>query len=536
MATTAPRGDSAGFVATRVRHAKRYAEVARLLLKHHSPDESPGDDAESLANDLESMGPTFIKLGQLLSTRNDLLPEAYCTALSRLQDDVEPLSTEVVTTVFEEELGLPPTDVFEQWDPVPLASASLGQVHRARLHSGREVVVKVQRPDARAIVEDDITALRELAGMLDGHTAFGRKVGFADLVAQFADTLHGELDYRREAGNLERLGAILESYELLIVPQPVNEACTTRVLTMDYIDGRKVTELTPIGRTDVDGDALMDQLFRGYLDQILVEGFFHADPHPGNVLLTNDGRLALIDLGMVATIAPRMQDSLVQLVLAVSEGRGDEAGRIAISMGRALDGFDAAGFLRAAQALVAQSTAGLADVEVGTLVSELCRVALDTGLRLPPELSLLGKALLNLDQIAELLAPGFDPSECVRDHADGVLTMRLRPQRGRLAATALESRQFIEELPGRMNKLLDAASEGELTIKVDAIDETELLRGLRLMANRVTMGLVLAALIVGAAMLARVDATIATICFVAAALGAFALLGAIALEGIRQRR
>ncbi|MEN3272492.1 MAG: ubiquinone biosynthesis protein, partial [Actinomycetota bacterium] len=522
-------------VTDRVRHARRYAEVARLLLKHGHPDEQ-SDHACALADDLESMGPAFIKLGQLLSTRTDLLPEAYCDALSRLQDDVEPLPADVVACVIEEDLGLPPTDLFEHWDDQPIASASLGQVHRAQLHNGHRVVVKVQRPDAAAIVADDMAAMRELASVIDGHTTVGRRVGFVDLVAQFADTMDAELDYRREAGHLERLGMILRDHDRLVVPQPVREACAQRVLTMDDVGGRKVTELTPIGRTEVDGDALMDQLFRGYLDQILVHGFFHADPHPGNVLLLDDGRLALVDLGMVATITPRMQDRLVQLVLAVSEGRGADAGRIAIELGRPLDDFDEPSFLRGAQSLVARSAQGMQDVEVGTLVSELCRIAMETGLRLPAELSLLAKALLNLDRIAQLLAPTFDPSRCVQDHAAEILQHRLRPHRSQLAAAALESRQFVEELPGRMNRLLDAAAGGELRVRVDAIDQDELLRGLRQVANRVTMGLVLAALVIGAAVLARVHSTLATVCFIAAALGGFALLVSILLEGMRQRR
>jgi len=157
-------------VTDRVRHAKRYAEIARLLLKHGHPDEEAAD-AAALADDLERMGPAFVKLGQLLSTRSDLLPTAYCDALSRLQDDVEPLPADVVTRVVEEDLGLPPTDVFEHWEATPIASASLGQVHRARLHDGRRVVVKVQRPEAAAIVADDMAALHELATVLDEHTA-----------------------------------------------------------------------------------------------------------------------------------------------------------------------------------------------------------------------------------------------------------------------------------------------------------------------------------------------------------------------------
>ena len=518
------------------KHLRRYGEIGRLLVKY-----GRGDLAEQagfeLADELESLGPTFIKLGQLLSTRPDIVPPEFAEALTRLQDDVEPMPFADIEAVFTEELGLTPDEVFERFDHEPLASASLGQVHRARLANGHEVVVKVQRPDARARVEDDMAAIGELAQLVDGHTDVGRRMGFAELVSQFRDTMDAELDYRREAGNLQRLAEIVEPYDRLIVPKPVLEATSKRVLTMDHVDGRKVTTLTPVGRTSIDGELLTEQLFRAYLDQILVHGFFHADPHPGNVLLTDDGRLALIDLGMVATVSPRLQDSLVRLLIAVSEGRGEEAGRVTVHIGRPLDSFDEAAFLRGASTLVAKAHgADIGDADVGTLVMELNRVAFECGLRQPPELAMLGKALLNLDQIAAQLDPSFDPSACMRDHAESVMRSRMRPSRERLYATALDAREFVEELPGRVNRLLDAAGAGELQVKVDAIDEESLLRSMRQMANRVTMGLVLAALIIGAAMLARVESSIATVCFVLAALGGFALVVSIAWEGWKARR
>jgi ubiquinone biosynthesis protein len=240
---------------------------------------------------------------------------------------------------------------------------------------------------------------------------------------------------------------------------------------------------------------------------------------------------------MVARIAPRFQDALIRLVAAIGEGRGEEAARVTIAMGRPLEDFDEATFVRGAAALVSKSHgAGMGDVNLGTLVMELNTLAVSAGLRQPPELALLGKALLNLDQIAALLGPDFDPSAALRDHAQTVLQGRMRPSRERLYAAALDAREFVEELPGRVNRILDATSNGQLRINVDAIDQDELLRGFRQLANRVTMGLVLAALIIGAAMLARVESDIATVCFVAAAVGAFTLLGAIVLEGIRQRR
>ena len=347
-------------LATKRRHLRRYADLTRLLVKYGRSDlvrdmraagfdgggsvaelaatddpsrDGPPPEAEELAADLEQLGPTFIKLGQLLSTRVDLIPEPYTEALSRLQDDVEPITADEVKSTFEDELGIDTRTAFAEFDDQPLASASLGQVHRATLRSGREVVVKVQRPGIRAQIKEDMEALAELADWLDHHTEHGRRIGFGELLTEFDRSLRDELDYRREASNLRRLAEIVEPYPLLVVPQPIDDFTTGRVLTMEYIPGRKVTSLHPLSRTELDGCELADQLFRAYLDQILVHGFFHADPHPGNISITADGRVAMLDLGMVARVPDRLQDLLVKLLVAVSGGRGDEAARLTMEMG-----------------------------------------------------------------------------------------------------------------------------------------------------------------------------------------------------------
>jgi predicted unusual protein kinase regulating ubiquinone biosynthesis (AarF/ABC1/UbiB family) len=502
-------------------------------------------DADQLADDLEALGPTFVKLGQLLSTRVDLVPPAYAAALARLQDNVEPISYGDVERVIEESLGVDTGTAFASFDRQPLASASLGQVHRAVLRDGREVVVKVQRPGIREQIRGDMDALAELARFLDEHTEAGRRFGFGELLDEFDRTLRDELDYRREATNLRRLAAIVEPYERLVVPEPVDDFTSTLVLTMDYIAGHKVTSLSPVVLVDHDGRGLADDLFRAYLDQILVEGFFHADPHPGNISLLADGRLALLDLGMVARVPTRMQDQLVKLLIAVSEGSGDEAARITVQMGTPLRDFDEARFVRGAADIVARNhRLGVGDIDAGALVMQLCRLSGDTGMRLPPELAMLGKALLSLDQVARSLDPDFSPSDAIKKHATAILESRMRPSRERLVAAALEAREFVEELPGRVNRLMDAASSGELRVNVDAFDEVELLKGLQKLANRVTMGLVLAALIVGAAMLTQVQTdsrlfgypSVAIICFLLATCGAVALLWSIAVGDRRDRR
>ncbi|MFP5327107.1 MAG: ABC1 kinase family protein [Acidimicrobiia bacterium] len=552
-------------IAAKGRHLRRYGDMARLLVKYGRSDlvkqmgleeidltASPGDggaepppDALELANDLERLGPTYIKLGQLLSTRTDIIPPVYAEALTRLQDDVEPITIEEVEQVFSDEIGTDTKTVFERFDPEPLASASLGQVHRATLRSGREVVVKIQRPGIRQQIEEDMEALTELAHFIDDHTEAGRRFGLADLLSEFHRSLIDELDYRREAANLRRLREIVEPYELLVVPEPVADLTTTRVLTMDYIQGKKVTDLGPLAQMEIEGRELASQLFRAYLDQILTAGFFHADPHPGNVTLGDDGRLALLDLGMVARVPKSLQNDLVKLLLAISDERGEDAADITIRMGTRLDGFDEDRFIRGANDLVARNRGrGMGELNAGSLVMQITQLAGETGLRLPPELAMLGKALLNLDQVARVLDPDFDPAAAIQEHADQVMQARLRPSREGTFAVALEAKEFMEQLPSRMNRLLDAATAGELKVNVEALDEDLLIRGIQKVANRITMGLLLAALIVGAAMLTGVEAgpellgypAVAIVCFILAALGAFVLLISIAWNDRRAKR
>src|SRR6185436_8068131 len=414
-------------------HLKRYKDVTRLFLKYgradlakavsldptlppdeHDPSLVTGEP-EQRAKDLEALGPTFIKLGQLLSSRSDLLPQPYLDALSRLQDQIEPFPFAQVEEIVCSELGVRLSKAFNDFDHVPVAAASLGQVHRAVLRDGREVAVKVQRPNIRQTILEDLEAFEEVATLLDKHTEIGRRIGFRDLVEEFRRTLLRELDYRREAFSLITLGNNLKEYRRLLVPQPVEDYSTSRVLTMEYVKGTKVTDLTPLARIDIDGRVLADDLCRAYLDQILVDGFLHADPHPGNLLVTPDGRLALIDLGMVVRIDPRSQEQLLKLLLAITDGRGHEAADIALKVGTVLETYDEERFRREVSDLVASArTAAAAQVQVGRIVLSMASKAVECGVRPVPELSFLGKALLHLDEVARILDPEIDPNQMVR--------------------------------------------------------------------------------------------------------------------------
>src|SRR5688500_16472944 len=266
------------------------------------------------------------------------------------------------------------------------------------LRNGRCVAVKVQRPNIREQVGDDLDALEELADFVDKHTEAGQRAGFAAMLDEFRRSLMRELDYLQEAQNLNIFRRNLAEFEMIVIPEPVMDYTTSRVLTMDYITGRKVTDLSPLARLEMDGERLGEELFRAYLKQILVDGFFHADPHPGNVFLTNSNRIALIDVGMIGRIAPVMQENLMKLLLAVSEGRGEETAEIAEQIGEKLPSFDRLTYTREVSQLVAQhQSATLEDIDTGRVVLEITRIAGNNGMRLPAELSLLGKTLLNLD-------------------------------------------------------------------------------------------------------------------------------------------
>jgi predicted unusual protein kinase regulating ubiquinone biosynthesis (AarF/ABC1/UbiB family) len=528
-------GDIAGVaLSLRPEHVKRYKDIAALLVRYERAD------AQALAAQLESLGPTFIKLGQLLSTRADLLPPTYVEELSRLQDRVEEFPYEEVVAIIEEELGVRVSSAFSDFEERPVAAASLAQVHRATMRDGRLVAVKVQRPHIDQRIADDLDAIAEIAAFADRHTEAGRRFGFEDMAAEFRQSMLNELDFRREARNLATLAANLAEFDRLVVPSPIEDFTTGRVLTMTYVRGHKVTALNPAVLADVDGEVLVSQLFAAYLKQVLVDGFFHADPHPGNVFLTDDHRIALVDLGMTARVAPELQDRLLKLLIAIGEGDGEQAADAGRELGdRRRDvEFDEKGFQRRVIDLVAdQQGADLGRLSAGTVIAELSRIAGECGLRPRPELTMLGKALLNLDEVARALAPRFRPEGVIRDEVSGIMRRRvmhsLSPSN--VFAATMDAKEFAEQLPGRVNKVMESLAEGRLNLNITGIDEDALMRHIRKVANRITMGLVLAALIVGAAMLVRVPTsshlfgypTLAIVCFLAAALGALALLVSI---------
>ncbi len=489
---------------------------------------------EELVEDLKEMGPTYIKLGQLLSTRPDLLPDEYLQALANLQDNVSPVPFEEVKEIIEEELGTRISKAFNLFEEKPIASASIGQVHRAELLSGKPVAVKVQRPGIRKQFMQDLETLDEMTRLAVKHLEKAKTYAIDEVFAELRRILINELDYQKEAQNLKTLKENLSEYEHLIIPDAVEDYSSSKVLTMEFVSGKKITSLSPLRQMENDFSELVEELVEAYLQQIINDGFAHADPHPGNIKFTDDNQIALIDLGMVARFTPQLQENLIELLLAISQSNGEKTAHILLKMSEMNEESQPKQFAKTVSDVIMESENSRAkDLQTGRILIQLNRLALSTHIKLPVEINILGKILLNLDQIVAMLDPDFDLRAAIQRNVHEIMRKKmlseLKPEN--FFSTLIESKHFLEKMPERMNRISENLANNEMKIKIDAIDEKRVTDGFQKVANRITLGLIIAAMIIGASMLMQIpsDFTIfgypglAMLFFILAAVGAIVL-------------
>jgi ubiquinone biosynthesis protein len=509
--------------ATRTGNLRRFSQIGRVLIRHgfgfvfdvrRERREKKGlqeflapNFGVRLRRTLDDLGPTFVKFGQVLSTRADILPDSVLAELQKLQDTVKPMPAGVAQAIVERELGAPVSEVFTRFDPEPLGSASIGQVHRAVLRDGEVVAVKVQRPEAPGRVESDLELMREFADFLDRR--FGRRI-FVDvrgLVAEFETVIRRELDYTAEAENARRF-AVDFAETPVVIPQVHLEYSTSRVLTLQHIEGTRFRDIRPLLLSPSERRRVASMGADAIFKMAFEDGFFHGDPHPGNLILTPQGELALLDFGMVGYMSRGDIEALSRLFIAVVQRDAAAALRGLESLGvrfaPEMRG-DLERDLR--EFLNKYSDLSVGEVTLGQALSELISLARRYRLQVPPVFPLLTKALVTAEGLARAIDPTINVYEVAQPYARRLLTERLKPE-AVLEATrelAFEYAGYVEDYPEQIRLVLQELADGEMEVQLEHGGLDELLGKVDVLANRVVFAVVTGALLLGSCMLGALN-------------------------------
>jgi ubiquinone biosynthesis protein len=460
------------------------------------------EGAREFRHALEKLGTTYIKLGQLLSSRPDLLPDAYIEELGKLVDDVPPVAFDQIQQVIGEDL---PGDVFVRVDPEPLATASIAQIHTALLRGGREVIVKVRRPGIEEQIQIDLELLRRTAELLERRSERAQLLQARALADELEVHLRAELDFVEEANNTELVARVLADYEDLVVPQVIRPYVTEKVLVLERIEGRKVD--AGHGLAAERAAELARQFFRAYVYQVTVEGVYHADPHRGNVLLTGDGRLALVDFGLLGRLDDDTRRNLALLLLAVAQNRADDVADLILGLSRTSLGSDEPGFIQELRRkLPRYHWRPLSGIRAGEALADLQRISFEYGISLPTSFALVGKTLAQADSIARALHPELDPIALLEEDSLEVMLKegerRLEPNQ--LFAWLYTQLEPLGRMPRRAGQLVSKLETGTFKVGVAPTDLSDFEHALRSTANRVGGAVIVASLLIASALLARV--------------------------------
>ena len=502
---------------------RRFSQISRVLVRHgfgfvfdvrRDRREKKGlqeflapNFGVRLRRTLDDLGPTFVKFGQVLSTRSDIFPEGILSELQKLQDTASPMPAGTAQALIEAELGAPVDEIFSSFDPVPLGSASIGQVHRAVLRGGEVVAVKVQRPEAPGRVAGDLELMRDFATFVDRRFARRVLVDIRGLVAEFEGVILRELDYTAEARNARRFAANFAGSPV-VIPAVYEEFCTSKVLTMEFVVGTRFRDIRPLLMVPSERRRVASMGADAIFKMAFEDGFFHGDPHPSNLLLTPEGDLALLDFGMVGFMSRGDIEALSRLFIAVIQRDASAA----------LRGLEALGVRYATEVrgelvrelrefLNKYSGLSVGEVTLGQALSELIALARRYRLQVPPVFPLLTKALVTAEGLARSIDPTINVYEVARPYARRLLTQRYKPDVLARSATerSLEYARYVEEYPEQVRQLLGELADGELEVQLRHGGLDELVGEVDVLANRLVFAVVTGALLVGSSMLGSFD-------------------------------
>ena len=502
---------------------RRFSQIGRVLVRHgfgfvfdvrRERREKKGlqeflapNFGVRLRRSLDDLGPTFVKFGQLLSTRSDILPEGVLFELQKLQDTAKPMPSGVAQTIIERELGASVEEVFASFDAVPLGSASIGQVHRAVLRGGEIVAVKVQRPEAPGRVESDLELMREFADFLDRR--FGQRilVDVRGLVAEFETVIRRELDYTSEAAHARRF-AVNFAGTPVVIPSVYLELSTSQVLTLQYVEGTRFRDIRPLLLTPSERRRVASMGADAIFRMAFEDGFFHGDPHPGNLLLTPGGELALLDFGMVGYMSRGDIEALSRLFIAVIQRDAAAALRGLESLGVRYAPEVRADLVRDLREFLNKySGLSVGEVTLGQALSELIALSRRYRLRVPPVFPLLTKALVTAEGLARSIDPTINVYEVARPYAQRLLLERYDPESALegVRELAIEYARYVEDYPEQIRLLLTEVADGELEVQLRHSGLDELVGVVDVLANRLVFAVVTGALLLGSCVLGVFD-------------------------------
>ncbi|MGG4043950.1 ABC1 kinase family protein [Paenibacillus favisporus] len=505
-------------MALRIRHTGRYREIAMALMRHgfgyiveelglfqmlsipkrwitHQTPQTK-TLGERIRLVLEDLGPTFVKLGQLASTRSDLLPEPIILELIKLQDQVPPFSSESAKGIIEQELDDAIEDIFSWFEESPIAAASIGQVHLGKLKTGEDVAVKVQRPGALQMVVRDLEILRDLTALAEKRWVWVKQYQIARLVEEFASSMRAELDYTQEGRNAEKIALQFQNDETVCIPRIFWQFTSSRVMTMEYVRGISLSHQEELVAKGYDLKETAEKLVESMLHQIFIEGFFHADPHPGNLLVRKDGSLAYLDFGMVGRLSEEMKDHLSSLIIALMRKNTDSMVRAVLRLGMMPEDGDIRELRRDLDSLREQYyNIPFSEISMGTALNDLFSVAQRHKVMIPPDLTLLGKALLTMEGVIEKLDPTLSIIDMAEPFGRKLIKDRFstRNLRKKLLGGAAGLAEALFDLPDQARQISSLISKGKLKVEISVPEMEALMRKLDQISNRLSFSIVLLA-------------------------------------------
>ncbi len=481
----------------------------------------PDKELEPLSNPvmvrlmLQELGPTYVKMGQIVSSRADVLPPDWELEMNKLQSDVPPFPYEQVEETLQSELGDSPQELYAYFEQEPFAAASTAQVHRATLPSGEDVVVKIQRPGIRTQVKADIGIMSNAARVFERRAGWARDADFVGVLKEFGDNIVAELDYGGEAYNARRISENMAGIEGVHIPVVYSDYSTSRILTMDFVDGVKVSNVDAIAQAGLDRHALAETVIRSLTKQLLIDGFFHADPHPGNVLIgLETGIVYYIDLGMVGELDVNQRINLIQLLMVVRQHDSHGLAQVMHGLSKPFKEVDDRNYYRKFDRQVGRYLEPGSGGSFSTAVSQALNLLMESGLRLDPELTLALKALMQLEAITSTLLPDSSVVEMAERHVrqvaiDEITTERITEMVKREATnTAREVLQRMPSLQEATLKWLDQYEKGRFTVELDTSDLTKELAKARRLGGQAVIAIILAGMLIGSAIAASASALV----------------------------